>query len=114
MYFVTICTKERYHFFGEICEGKMILSEIGKICDQEIYKTEILRPYVDMHASVVMPNHIHLLMYVDASSEGIETNDMATHGVGTHGNASTTNDTNTNPTNKDRLLSVPTNPIVTL
>lgn len=69
MYFVTVCTQDRQYLFGEIQHGKMILSEIGRICDQEIYKTEILRPYIDMHASVVMPNHIHLLMYVDRSSD---------------------------------------------
>ena len=30
-YFVTIVTKNREHFFGEIVDNKMQLSEIGKI-----------------------------------------------------------------------------------
>jgi putative transposase len=34
-YFITICTKERECFFGEIVEGKMILSEPGKIIQNE-------------------------------------------------------------------------------
>ena len=29
-YFVTICTKDREHFFGEIENGEMILNEYGK------------------------------------------------------------------------------------
>ncbi len=31
MYFITICTKNREHFFGEIRNGEMQLSEIGAI-----------------------------------------------------------------------------------
>ncbi|MDA8948157.1 hypothetical protein N9H57_03365 [Flavobacteriaceae bacterium] len=29
-YFITICTKDRQHFFGEISDAKMELNEIGK------------------------------------------------------------------------------------
>ena len=32
-YFITICTKDRKHFFGEIKNKKMILSNIGVIAD---------------------------------------------------------------------------------
>ncbi len=31
LYFVTICTQHRLHFFGEIVAGEMKLSDIGKI-----------------------------------------------------------------------------------
>ena len=30
MYFVTVCTRNRKHFFGEIHNGVMHLTEIGK------------------------------------------------------------------------------------
>ncbi|SHJ04347.1 hypothetical protein SAMN05444280_11010 [Tangfeifania diversioriginum] len=33
-YFVTICTKNRDHFFWEIQDGKMIFSEIGEKADE--------------------------------------------------------------------------------
>ena len=29
-YFITICTKDREHYFGEIVDGGMVLSDIGK------------------------------------------------------------------------------------
>ncbi len=32
-YFVTICTKNRKHYFGNIRDGKMLFSEIGKIAN---------------------------------------------------------------------------------
>ncbi|MGM0647167.1 MAG: hypothetical protein ACQESZ_02125, partial [Bacteroidota bacterium] len=34
-YFITICTKHREHFFGEIYDGEMELSEIGKLVKPE-------------------------------------------------------------------------------
>ncbi len=30
-YFVTICTKDREHYFGEITNGKMELNKIGEL-----------------------------------------------------------------------------------
>ena len=58
-YFVTICTHERQHFFGEIKSGKMKLSPLDAIADvlwSEI-KHHIKNVKLDNH--VVMPNHIH-------------------------------------------------------
>jgi REP element-mobilizing transposase RayT len=33
-YFVTICTKNREHFFGKISDGRIELSEIGKMAEK--------------------------------------------------------------------------------
>lgn len=61
VYFVTICTKSREPFFGEIKDENMMLSKIGNIAKDEWFKTTELRP--DMNISlgefVVMPDHIH-------------------------------------------------------
>jgi len=38
-YFVTICTHEKYCFFGDVVNGKMQLSAVGKIAHQ--YWSEI-------------------------------------------------------------------------
>ena len=64
-YFITICTKKRTCYFGKIIEGKMELSEIGKIAQQ--YWTEIPThfPYVHLGAFVIMPNHIHGIVIID-------------------------------------------------
>lgn len=32
-YFITICTKDRVHYFGEVVDGKMQLSPIGQLAD---------------------------------------------------------------------------------
>jgi putative transposase len=64
-YFITICTQNREHFFGEIVNGKMILSNTGVIAD--ILWHEILNhaPFVELGDFVVMPNHIHGILILD-------------------------------------------------
>ena len=60
-YFITICTKNREHFFGEIRNGEMQLSEIGEIATLEWVKSVKMRPDMNLNMDIfmVMPNHIH-------------------------------------------------------
>ena len=64
MYFVTICTQHRKHFFGKIFDGKMELNKIGEIVVREWKRTFDIRPDMNlcMDAFVVMPNHFHAII----------------------------------------------------
>ncbi len=64
-YFVTICTKNRIHYFGEISNRGMKLSEIGKMAVK--YWDEIPQhfPFVKLGAFVVMPDHVHGIVIID-------------------------------------------------
>lgn len=66
MYFVTICTKNREHYFGTIENGKMNLSELGQIVENEWLKTPEIRPDMNLElgAFVVMPNHFHAILII--------------------------------------------------
>ena len=64
-YFITICTKNREHFFGEIQRGKMILSPAGVIADILWYEITNHAPFVELGDYVVMPNHIHGILILD-------------------------------------------------
>jgi putative transposase len=64
-YFVTICTKDREEFFGQVANEKMILNKIGKITANEWRKTEIIRPNIKLDEWVIMPNHIHGIVVID-------------------------------------------------
>jgi REP element-mobilizing transposase RayT len=73
-YFVTICTHERKHLFGDIVDGAVKLSEMGKIAGDEWFKTAELRRNVELDAFVVMPNHVHgILVTFDVPGEGTAT-----------------------------------------
>ena len=55
-YFITICTQNRACYFGEIVDGKMELSELGKIAHQYWLEIPTHFPFVHLGAFVVMPN----------------------------------------------------------
>jgi putative transposase len=63
-YFVTICTKNRISWFGEIQDNEMILNQIGdqtKKCWTNIPKHF---PHMVLDEFVIMPNHIHGILTV--------------------------------------------------
>ncbi len=64
-YFVTICTRGRDHFFGEIVAGEMRLTEIGQYADECIKRIPQHNPYAEILQYVVMPNHIHMIIFID-------------------------------------------------
>ncbi|MBQ8683025.1 MAG: transposase [Clostridia bacterium] len=69
-YFVTICTKGKKKLFGEVVGGgaldapQMVLSEIGRVAEQELLSIENYYENVTIDKYVVMPNHIHLLIRI--------------------------------------------------
>ncbi len=69
-YFITICTKNRIHFFGTIQNGNMQLSPLGNIVQQEWLQTFELRTdmALTMGAFIVMPNHFHAIIIIGANT----------------------------------------------
>jgi len=66
-YFVTICAYEKQCIFGEIIDGRMTKNLLGEIVEEEWLRTGELRPYVELDAAIVMPNHFHgIVMLMDA------------------------------------------------
>lgn len=66
LYFVTVCTKNREHYFGEIQNGEMILNELGQYVHSEWEKTPLIRPDMNLELGdfVVMPNHFHGVLII--------------------------------------------------
>ncbi len=65
-YFVSICCKNHEHFFGKVVDGEMQLSDVGKIAEQEWFKSPSVRPdmNLDMEIFQIMPNHIHGIIVI--------------------------------------------------
>ena len=63
-YFVTICTKDKEHYFGEIADCKMFLTDIGKYANEQFENITEHYPYAEIPLWVVMPNHIHAIVFV--------------------------------------------------
>jgi REP element-mobilizing transposase RayT len=63
-YFVTICCKNKNHFFGEIVDGKMNLSDIGFLANKFWLEIPGHFPFVELGAFVVMPDHMHGIIII--------------------------------------------------
>ena len=64
-YFITISTKNKEHFFGEILDGVMRMSALGKYADEQLRGVSSHYPYAEIPLWVVMPNHIHAVVIID-------------------------------------------------
>jgi len=73
-YFVTICIRNRLPAFGFVNNKKMILNELGNFTDQSIQGIHQNKENVTIINHVVMPNHVHILLYLNNSLESKKTN----------------------------------------
>ena len=71
LYFITICTQDRKHYFGEIVRNgideqpQMIMSPIGKFAGEQFRSAGIHYPYAEIPLWVVMPNHLHAIVGIN-------------------------------------------------
>jgi len=64
-YYITMVTAQREHFFGEIVQGEMQLSEIGKIAEKNWVAIPDHFSFIELGNWVVMPNHIHGILIIN-------------------------------------------------
>ena len=69
-YYVTIVTQRRTCLFGEIIDGEMYLSEYGKIVQKWWDEIPIHFPGVELGAFVIMPNHVHGIIFITTDRRG--------------------------------------------
>lgn len=74
-YFITICTKNREHYFGEIENNNMILSKQGMLANVIWYEIQHHANDIILDEFVVMPNHIHGILILNSKpvNDNVET-----------------------------------------
>ena len=72
-YFITICTSNRNHFFGECQEGKMKLSAAGAMVQGFWFEIPKHFEHVRLGEFVVIPNHVHGILILGEQVLGVET-----------------------------------------
>lgn len=68
-YFVTICTRNKTHYFGRIADGRMHFSIIGKFAHDALASLASHYSYIDVPLFVVMPNHVHAIISIREQTE---------------------------------------------
>ena len=68
-YFITICTKDKYNYFGNIIDNKVMLNEDG------IKLKKIIDDYNNVSDEVkndfyqIMPNHLHIIIKIKSDGK---------------------------------------------
>jgi REP element-mobilizing transposase RayT len=71
-YFITLCTQDRVHLFGEVVDGVVQLSPYGRVAATYWEHIPQHFPHVALGAWVIMPNHMHGLLIITGDEERAE------------------------------------------
>ena len=70
-YFITVCTRDRKSILSKISVGTtigrppdVILTKYGRTVEEAIQQIHVIYPSVHVDNYVIMPNHIHLLLFL--------------------------------------------------
>ncbi|MBL0054443.1 MAG: hypothetical protein IPP29_24655 [Bacteroidetes bacterium] len=74
LYFLTIVTQHRICNLGSIVNGKMTLSEFGKIVEMEWFKSFEIRDELFLDEFILMPNHLHAIVEICNGNNNDENN----------------------------------------
>lgn len=81
-YFVTICTYERECLFGEVVDGEMQVNDMGKVVLRCWNDIPAHFPHVALDEYVVMPNHVHGILFMrDCPTVGAKNFSPLPHGT---------------------------------
>jgi hypothetical protein len=72
-YFITICTKNRKMFFGNVKNEKIKLSDIGLIANKFWLEIPNHFPFVILDEYVIMPDHIHGIIKINNNPANVGT-----------------------------------------
>ena len=69
-YFVTICTRNRICWFGDVSDGVMELSAMGHIANSCWHEIPNHFPFVELGGHIIMPNHVHGIVIINKPDDG--------------------------------------------
>ncbi len=90
-YFVTVCTRDHRHCFGEIENGVMTMTKVGMYLDNELKNAASRHPHIEIVQYVVMPNHFHAIINIVGTRRAVSVENTTDGNVGTLRAASETN-----------------------
>ncbi|WP_341905521.1 transposase [Fluviicola taffensis] len=70
-YFITICTKDRQHYFGTIESGELNPTVAAIIATDIWNQIPIQFPFAELDEFVVMPDHIHGIIIINESQNPV-------------------------------------------
>ncbi len=59
LYFITLCTQDSLHLFGEITNDEIVLNDSGMMIEKWWNELKNRFPNIELDEFVIMPNHFH-------------------------------------------------------
>ena len=72
-YFITICTKDKELFFGDVIDEKVVLNKVGSIAYQHWEEIPKHFDNVLLDEYIIMPNHLHGIIVICGGDAVVET-----------------------------------------
>jgi REP element-mobilizing transposase RayT len=88
-YFITVCAKERQCLFGVVENGQMRMNEAGRVAEQCWNDIPAHFPHAVLDEMVVMPNHVHGIVWINGRGTACRTPTMEQFGQPVSGSIST-------------------------
>jgi len=66
LYFMTICTQNRLHLFGEIVNDNMVFNDAGNMIEKLWREIPNHFKNTRLHEYIIMPNHIHGIIEISS------------------------------------------------
>ncbi len=73
-YFITICTKNHYCFFGHVMNGRVILNDLGAYARECMLNINKFSDSAKVANHVIMPNHAHAIIKLVGNNKHQEAN----------------------------------------
>ncbi|RXJ51407.1 transposase [Gelidibacter gilvus] len=70
-YFITICMKNKSHYFGKVINNKMELTNVGVLADVFWHEIKNHSKNITLGEFIVMPKHIHGILIINADPDDI-------------------------------------------
>ena len=70
-YFVTLCTKDRIPYFGNVLNSKMKYSPIGRLAREFWAEIPLHFPFVELEEFAVMPDHLHGIVVINKKRQDL-------------------------------------------
>ena len=87
MYFITICTRDRKCILANVGADASVrpkLTSMGIIVNECIYNIKEIYEGVRIEKYVIMPNHIHMIIYIGRTEASAPTKDNTRNKVSFH------------------------------
>lgn len=75
-YFITFNTWDRLPHLGRLDNGKLHALPIGAFLQREIAQIPASYPHVSVDCHAIMPDHVHVLIYISIESVGTTISDV--------------------------------------